>query len=109
MGSARRKRRMQALWRQQNGICFWCPVEMIHWNDRDNDPAKQTPEMQKLWATLDHLRPRGTTRRATSRRSMANSVGFSPAGNATTSAIGKLSWRSRLRNAGSLRAHIRRT
>lgn len=57
-GSTKRKRKRAKLWREQEGRCKWCNVPMTHWNDYASDPGKRTPEMQKLLATIDHLRDR---------------------------------------------------
>lgn len=57
-GATKRKKRRESLWKKQSGLCHWCERQMVHWNDRDRDPGKRTKEMQKLWATIDHLRPR---------------------------------------------------
>lgn len=57
-GADKRKRRRAALWKEQDGLCHWCKCQMIHWNDRTNDPGKRTPEARLRWATIDHLRSR---------------------------------------------------
>lgn len=57
-GADKRKKRREGLWKEQGGLCHWCSVPMIHWNDRASDPGKQTPEMRLRWATIEHMRSR---------------------------------------------------
>lgn len=57
-GRSYMKKRREILWKRQAGLCHYCSVPMVHWDDRDMNHEKQNAEQRKLWATLEHLRDR---------------------------------------------------
>lgn len=70
-----RNARRDRLWAAQQGLCHWCQVQMMHWNDLHSDPGKaikygikstelagakniNLKSMPLMLATIDHLRDR---------------------------------------------------
>lgn len=67
----RRNRRRNHLWREQEGRCYWCGCQMMHWDDLHSDPLKRERHIvvphkdgirvkrpPRNLATIDHLRDR---------------------------------------------------
>lgn len=61
-----KNKRKQRLWAAQNGLCCYCDVKMLHWDDWKNSPAlvakygnpPKAKSMPLTLATLEHLNDR---------------------------------------------------